>query len=504
MPSRVPPVMAAVRVSAVLGPALSSWYVRGRRLGTDASRADLSRRLRVAFERLGPTFIKLGQILSAGEGVFPDELVREFRLCRDQVRAEPFLTVRRVVEEDLGCPLSEVFSSFDPEPIAAASIAQVHGARLASGEEVVVKVQRPGIDRQIGRDLAVMAWLAPFLVGRIPVAALANPPALVELFAETVAEELDFRLEAENMLDVARVLAEAATEEERRALVVPRPHRELVTRRVLVMERMHGLAWGDAEALERAGIDPARVLHAMLVAFLEGLVVHGVFHGDLHAGNLLVRLDGRVALLDFGITGRLDDRARRGLLRLIMAGATGDGRAQVEAMRELGALPEDADIDEVVSSLGLDRPVVDPTTMSAEALTKEIRAVTKALLGYGARMPKALMLFVKDMIFMDQSMATMAPEADVLAQMLEILTYLQVHHGDRIARDLGVASGAPAPDLASVRASLGVGEEVEHLTHRELEARRELIRQRLAASHRRTHRGRWGRRSRRGRRGSPH
>ena len=471
---------AAWRVTRVLGPALAAWYLTDRRRSRERSRRGLSRRLRIVFERLGPTYIKLGQILSAGEGVFPEELVGEFRLCRDQVPAESFETVRRTVEADLERPLEAVFSSFEEVPIAAASIAQVHAARLVSGEDVVVKVQRPEIDRQVRRDLAVMAWLAPLLVGRIPVAALANPPALVDLFSETIGEELDFRLEAENMLDVARVLARTAPAGTKRALVVPRPHPILVTRRVLVMERLHGYAWGDAETMRAAGIDSAQVLMAALIAFLEGLVLFGVFHGDLHAGNLLVCPDGRVALLDFGITGRLDDQGRRGLLRLVMSTATNDVRSQVAAMCELGALPADVDVDRVITDLRLDQPVVDPTTMDAEQLTREIREMAKSLLEYGARMPKALMLFVKDMLFIDNSMATMAPDVDVLGQIVAILTHLQTRHGDRIAQDLGVAPAAlGSVELAGIRSSLGLSEDVQRLTHRELQARRLLIRKRL-------------------------
>lgn len=472
----LPPGLATVRVAVSLGSALAAWYVSDRRKGRTRSRAGLSRRLRLAFERLGPTYIKLGQILSAGEGVFPEELVGEFRLCRDQVPAEPFAAIKRTVEEDLARPLEAVFSEFEAVPIAAASIAQAHAARLRTGEEVVVKVQRPGIARQVRRDLAVMGWLSPLLVGRIPVTALANPPALVELFAETIAEELDFRLEAENMLDVARVLALTG----QRALLVPRPHPRLVTRRVLVMERLRGFAWGDTPAMRDAGIDSAEVLSAALVAFLEGLVLYGVFHGDLHAGNLLVCPDGRVALLDFGITGRLDDVGRRALLRLVVSTAANDVRSQMVAMRDLGALPPDVDLDRVITELALDKPVVDPTTMDADELTRQIREMTKALLGYGARMPKALMLFVKDMLFIDNAMATMAPDVDVLGQMVAILTHLQTRHGERIAHDLGLAPGAlPAVELDGLRSSLGLTGEVEHLTHRELQARRRLIRRRL-------------------------
>ncbi|HTZ08628.1 MAG TPA: AarF/UbiB family protein [Acidimicrobiales bacterium] len=487
---RLPPGVRVVRVGARLGVAVGAWYLLERRRGPHASRAGLSRRLRRAFERLGPTYIKLGQILSSGEGLFPVELVTEFRLCRDQVPAEPFPVVRAIVEADLGAPLGRLFADFDPVPLAAASVAQVHRARLASGEDVVVKVQRPDVARLVRHDLAAMSWIAPLLVGRIPVAALANPPALVELFAETIVEELDFRLEAENMLDVAAVLAETGQQ----AIVVPRPHPTLVTRRVLVMERLDGFAWGDAEAMRAAGIDTEAVLHAALIAFLEGALLYGVFHGDLHGGNLLVQADGRVALLDFGITGRFDEARRLAFLRLVVAASANDVPGQLAAMRDLGALPAGIDIDAVIADLGLDKPPVDPTTLTAEELTAEIREVTKRLLGYGARMPKELMLYVKDMLFLDGALAVMAPNVDVIGEIVQVVLYFHERHGDRIAREMGVEPGTiPGPDVAGIRASLGVGDDVDALTYRQLQERRELIRRRLEA-HNQGRRRRLGRR----------
>jgi len=484
---RLPPGSRVVRVGALLGTALAQWYVTDRRHGRHRSRAGLSRRLRRAFERLGPTYIKLGQILSSGEGLFPEELVAEFRLCRDQVPAEPFGVVRGIVEADLGVPLERTFSSFDRTPLAAASIAQVHAAVLRSGEAVVVKVQRPDVARLVRRDLAAMSWIAPLLVGRIPVTALANPPALVELFGETIVEELDFRLEAQNMLDVAAVLADTG----QRAIVVPRPHPELVTRRVLVMERLDGFAWGNATAMRAAGIDTEAVLHAALIAFLEGALLYGVFHGDLHGGNLFVQDDGRVALLDFGITGRFDEASRLAFLRLVMTASANDIPGQITAMRDLGALPADVDVDAVIRDLGLDRPPVDPTTLTAEELTNEIRDVTKALLGYGARMPKELMLYVKDMLFLDGALAVMAPNVDVIGEIVKIVLYFHERYGERIAREMGLEPGTvPELDVAGIRASFGVTEPVEQLTYAELQERRELIRRRLEQHQRRPRRRR--------------
>jgi ubiquinone biosynthesis protein len=430
--------------------------------------------LRVAFSHLGPTYIKLGQIISGGEGLFPEELVTEFKLLRDRVPPEPFDDVRRVVEIELGRSLDDVFASFDRQPIAAASIAQVHAAVLRTGEPVVVKVQRPSVARLVREDIEAMAWLSPRLVGRIPVAALANPPALVELFAETIVEELDFRLEAQNMLDIAAVLAETG----QRSVLVPRPHPTLVTKRVLVMERLDGFAWDDVRSMKNAGVDTEAVLHAGMVAFMEGAMLYGVFHGDLHGGNLLVQPDGRTALLDFGITGRLDEHKRLAFLMLLVGATSGDVMGQLRALVGLGAFPPDTDLDAVFTDLGLDR-TIDPTQLSADELVHELQDLTKKLLAYGARAPKELMLFVKNMMFLDGAIATLAPELDIISELEQIHKEISIRHGAKLAADLGIDMSEATFDVAAVKAAMGLSQDVERLTYRDVQERREIIRQRL-------------------------
>jgi ubiquinone biosynthesis protein len=481
-PGKVPPLGRLTRVLRALVPAVGIWYVRER--GRPDSRARISTRLRRAFERLGSTYVKLGQIISGGDGLFPPDLVTEFRLLRDHVPPETFADVRAVVEQDLGRPLHTLFASFDEEPLAAASVAQVHAARLTTGEEVVVKVQRPRVEALVRADIAAMAWLAPKLVGRIPVAALANPPALVELFAETIVEELDFRLEAENMLDIARVLAET----EQRAMVVPRPHPTLVTRRVLVMERLRGFVIDDVESMKAAGIDTSAVLRSGLIATLEGAMLYGVFHGDLHGGNLFVQPDGRLVLLDFGITGRLDEAKRLAFLRLLVTGTGGDVKGQLAALRDLGAFPPDTDLDAVVHDLGLDGPVKDPTRMSADELVSELSDLTKKLLAYGARAPKELMLAVKNLMFLNAATATMAPDVDILGEIANIYMYFTERHGDRIVHDLGADAARTALDLDAVKAGFGLSADIESLTFRDLQERRQLIIRRMQERPRRRRR----------------
>jgi ubiquinone biosynthesis protein len=431
--------------------------------------------MRKAVERLGSTYIKLGQIISSGEGLFPAELVNEFKLCRDQVPPIPFNEVQQVIESDLGARLTDVFSYIDTTPLAAASIAQVHVATLISGENVVVKVQRPSVSKMVRQDLRVMAWLAPHLVGRIKVSALANPPALVELFAETIVEELDFRIEADNMLDVAKMLHELG----QTGYIVPRPHQKLVTRRVLIMQRLSGFKFDDVVGMQNAGIDTQQVIRTGMIAFMEGAMIYGVFHGDLHGGNLFVMKDGKTALLDFGIVGRLTGARRMAFLRLMLNATTNNVVGQVEALRDLGALPMDTDIQAVIKDLNLGAPVIDPTTLSGEELVKEVQRIVKAMMGYGARMPKELMLYVKNMVFLDGAIARLAPDLDILAEIASISMLFAEKHGERLGRELGIDHNAVEINLDSVKAGFGVDASTNSMTYRDLQKRRELIQKRM-------------------------
>ena len=476
---RLPDVKRAVTVVADFGSAIGMWWATGRRKGKAGdraeSRADLSRRLRCSIERLGPTYIKLAQIISSGEGLFPEELVNEFKKCRDQVPAQPFDVVRATVEEDFGAPLEDIFASFDETPLAAASIAQVHAAVLLTGEPVVVKVQRTTVALLVNKDIRVMAWLAPFLVGRLPFASLANPPALVELFAETISEELDFRLEAQNMLDVAASFVAL----KQRGYIVPRPHPTLVTRRVLVMERLSGFNFDDVDAMLEAGVDTHEVVRTGMIGFMEGAIIEGIFHGDLHGGNLFVLPDGKVALLDFGITGRMDERQRRAFLRLMLGATVNDVHMQIAALCELGALPLDTDIDAVIADLGLGAPTIDPTTADPDEMIQEVQKIVKMLLGYGARMPKELMLYVKNLVFLDGAIARLAPDLDIFAEITEISMYFVQNHGEKLFAEAGFDASAFEIDLTGVKDSIGLDRSTDRFTYRDLQERRELIKTRF-------------------------
>jgi ubiquinone biosynthesis protein len=200
---------------------------------------------------------------------------------------------------------------------------------------------------------------------------------------------------------------------------------------------------------------------------------------------LFVQPDGRVALLDYGITGRLDEAKRHAFLRMLMGGTINDPKMQLAALRDLGALPPDTDLDAVIHDLGIDQPVKDPTQMSADELLSEIREVIKKLLAYGARLPKVLMLYVKDLLFIDGALATLAPDVDLFEEITRVALYFTQRYGERIAAEVGVDPRETAIDLDGFRAQLGVSNDVGSMTYRELQDRRELIRKRMEEHHRR-------------------
>jgi ubiquinone biosynthesis protein len=262
---------------------------------------------------------------------------------------------------------------------------------------------------------------------------------------------------------------------------------------MLVMERLSGFNFSDVEGMRAAGIDTDAVVRSGMIGFLEGAMMHGIFHGDLHAGNLFILPSGKIALLDFGITARLSEAKRVALLSLIVGASNGDIATQVRAMRDLGAFPEDTDIDEVIAQLGLDQPPVDPTTLTPEELVGELQRAVKTLLALGARMPKELMLFVKNLVFLDGAIATLAPDLDLFGEIEAISLLFAQKHGERIMEQLGLKPQEDwKPDLTSVKAGFGLDDTTERLTHREIQARRAQVREKFERKD-------TGRRGRRGR-----
>lgn len=399
-------------------------------------------RLRRAFERLGPSYLKLGQFISSGRGLFPDVLVDEFASCRDRCPMLAPKVIRRAIERDLGRPIDEVFADFDDVPMAAASIAQVHRATLRDGRAVVVKVQRPGIPKEIEAHTRTMPALASLVERTFPNAPVADPHAVVRLFATTILHELDFRLEAQNMVDIALDLEAAGVTD----VVVPHPVPELVTERVLVMERFDGLRFDDLDEMRAAGIDTSALLLSGLRALVEGATVFGRFHGDLHAGNVVALPDGRFGLVDFGICARLDAGERAGLQRLLVGISTGDPVAQVQGLDAVGALPPDVDRRRLAGLLTL-ASREERDSLSVDDLRDGAPRVMRIFTEHKLLLPPALVLFFKDVLYLNGSTRLLAPDLDLLSLFGALRTHFDTKYGpDRVAevRSPGFAALTPA------------------------------------------------------------
>jgi ubiquinone biosynthesis protein len=304
---------AAVAGSAPGGP-------RGRQV---------ARSLRAALEEGGGIFVKLGQVLSTRSDLLPRDVIAELSGLQDDVAPARAADIEALLAAELGAPVHKVFAWFDPEPLAAGSIAQAHRARLGSGEQVVVKVQRPGVGALVERDLDIMLRLARTLEARAAWARQYRVLEMVQGFAEAMSEELDFRVEARNIAAVAR----SST------IQIPAMHRSLSTSQVLVMDFLDGVSARDAEPLlDRAGTDRSGLARSLLDYLLRQVMIDGTFHADPHPGNVLVLPGGRLALIDFGLVGRLDSLQQAGLRRLLLAVARRDPGELHDALTDLAEI----------------------------------------------------------------------------------------------------------------------------------------------------------------------
>jgi ubiquinone biosynthesis protein len=385
----------------------------------------------------GPAYVKLGQFIASARGLLPDEWVEAFAWCRDEATPMEPGAAEDVVRRELGD--LEAFSSFDPEPLAAGSIGQVHRAVLRDGTAVVVKVRRPGLQRAFRSDIETLALVCAAADRVHPGVRAANLPGFVALFAQLTLEELDFRLEAANLVESVAVLEDLGADDVR----VPRPFPALTTERMLVMEHLPGVSYVRLPPGEVHGARGEALFAAGVRGVLEATIVHGLFHGDLHAGNVLVD-DDRFSMVDFGMCGRLDAAQRAGLVRFLLGFAASDARAQVEAMRTFGAIDDDADVEALVARLQADLTRLDDRSdgqITFDRLGETLGRLLRTLAAGGFRMPKELVLFFKNLLYLSGFAASVAPDADVLAVVTGIL-------GDLFSREGGARAAGRGPPAA--------------------------------------------------------
>jgi ubiquinone biosynthesis protein len=400
----------------------------GIRVGPSSVDSAAIRSTQRLVRRGGPAYIKLGQFIASADGILPAPWVKAFAWCRDDA---PRLSGRRVlsiVAREIG---SDALAELDPTPLAAGSIAQVHRAVLADGTRVVVKVRRPGLRRQLRADIGALALAAVAAERLGEDMAAANLPGFVELFAQLALEESDFRLEALNLEECAAVFRACEMD----WVTVPTPIESLVSERVLVMEHIEGIPYDRAAAALGDRLDGARLLSLAVGGVLKSALLHGVFHGDLHAANVLVRDDGTFGLVDFGICGRFTLAQRRSMVRYLVGFAQSDSHAQVSALRDFGAAltVSDALVAELAEELECLALRADGA-VTFERLGENVSNQLSILARHGFRMPKELVLFFKNLLYLSSFAAAVAPQADLFAVIESVLGGIGENHANELAQ----------------------------------------------------------------------
>ncbi len=372
-------------------------------------RRPVARGVRLAFEDLGPAYIKFGQMIASSPTAFPKHVTEEFAKCLDEVRPIPVKQVWHILETELGDKPENIFRTIESEPLASASIAQVHGAELESGAPVVIKVQRPGIRSRVQSDLAIMELCARIVSRFSKLLRHANIVGVVRDFRGTIIEEMDFTKEADNIEAFNALLKREGLLTIARA---PRVERSLTTERVLTMERFYGCRIDNKTGVDSRVDDPEDMLRATSEVFWSCVFLGGFFHGDIHAGNIMVLDDGRLGYLDFGIFGRFSDSDRAALADWLGAMVSGNGEQLARAIYDMGAIrAKDLDWDAYVADvtevfLPLRALTVDKPEMLEQFFPKlrDMGAV------HDVHLPSGFILILKQLTYFGRYVMMHAPQ----------------------------------------------------------------------------------------------
>lgn len=377
--------------------------------------------LRMFCEDLGPTFIKFGQIIASSAGMFPDAYVAEFQKVLDRVRPFPYDDVKRTLTQELGAEKAAHLVHIDPTPLASASIAQVHAAKLRDGTPIVIKVQRPGIVPRCMADMRIMRRVAGWAARFRKNAELANPVGVVDDFTKTLTEELDFRKEAANLDKFNDIMRELGHKNIR----APVPQHEYTTRKVLVMERFRGLRVDRFDDIKAKGIDGESKLVEGLRAWFQCVVFYGFFHGDVHAGNLMLLDDNTIGFLDFGIVGRFDDKARYLVTDYMIAFGTGNYKRLAEVICEMGVTPEGLDVAAFAKDLGETYAPLLKLSFGEVNYADFLPGIQRTATRHRVRMPNEFILITKQLLYFDRYAKALAPKLNVFTDPRLVLGMMQ-------------------------------------------------------------------------------
>jgi predicted unusual protein kinase regulating ubiquinone biosynthesis (AarF/ABC1/UbiB family) len=355
-------------------------------------------------ERMGPTFIKLGQLLSTRADLLPPAYLDSLARLQDSLEPFAFETVRETIEDELGVRLSRVFDDFDEQPMAAASLGQVHAATLRGGRPVVVKVQRPGIRRHVLDDLEVLGNVAERVEAHTEQGRLFAVTDLLEQFRRSLLDELDYGKEATNLVRLREIVSGRAE------LVVPAPYDDFTTSRILTMDRVEGRKVTELSGLARLDVDGASLARALFEAYLDQILVHGFFHADPHPGNVLLTPDGRLGLIDLGMVARVTPELRERLIRLLLAVGERRGEEVARIAADMSEPMLDCDQRRFTAD------VADLVERRAGSTVEELDAgklvmdLTRACAAAGLRPPPELSMVGKALLNLDMVARILDPQ----------------------------------------------------------------------------------------------
>lgn len=373
--------------------------------------------LRETFEKLGTTYIKLGQFIASSPSLFPEAYVHEFQNCLDNTTPVPFSTIEAVLKNELKRPVHEIFLEIDPVPLASASIAQVHAAKLLTGEDVVIKVQKPGVHNILLTDLNFLYVVAKILEKIAPHLSMASLSEIVEEIQRSMLAECDFYQEAENIAEFKRFIEETENTE----VTAPKVYPEASSMRVLTMERFFGISFTDLDRVKKYAKDPQYSLITAMNTWFSSLLMGRSFHADVHAGNLMVLRDGRIGFIDFGIVGKVEQTTWASIAKFVQAVATTDYREMAEAMVGIGITKGTIDTDALAMDIrnlyeSMDH-VQHTTDMAAgeQNINNIMIDLVKIGKKYGIHFPREFALLLKQVLYFDRYVQLLSPEANFYA-----------------------------------------------------------------------------------------